>query len=267
MAIDWQKIDWKKLGSRASISVIGVLCGSVLLAMFLGPRLFPYYLVGKMRRREPLLATIPQPLKDSKAATAEGVTLSRYGYEFEIPWKDIDRINNLKTTTWVIFKSGRNVMVDDPSQKPDRIQVMREQAAEDGHDVRDLFGAATVASNYQLVNAELTMTPERVTLLMPGKELARDFTLLLLKGAEALNTESGLYSVEAHGFRGFQKGAPEAGQDRVVLQLFDAQDRELNLSIFVDSRKNAPITQGDVNRVIQTLHRTETPSEPAGLGN
>jgi len=237
-----------------SVSLLVALCGFALLAIFLGPRLVGYEILRSMRHGQPQLAMVPQPLKDTTASSAEGMAFSRFGYEFEIPWKDLSKINDYKTAASIFFKSGRVVMFMDPKQQIDRIKIMNEEAAKKGRDLQAVFGSEIVASNYQFVKAALSMTPNQVSMFKPGNEAARDLILLGNKGTEIVNAESGLYSVEANGFRGFQKGDPSRGEGRTLLELFDDQDHELVLMISTGNRTTAPVTQADVNCILQTLH-------------
>ena len=243
----------KKFTTALSLAVLAVLCGSALLAIFLGSRLLAYDMVRRMARQEPRLSLVPQPLPVSAASSGTGMTFSRFGYSLEAPWQDLDRIDDHRSSSVILFKSGRSVTVIDPMQQVDRIKMVRDQAAKDGQNPQDSFAPETLASNYQFVNAALSMTPGRVSLLMPSKNMVKDSILLGIKGAEIANADTGLYAVKVHGWRGFQKGDP-ARQAATILDLFDEQDHELKLTITTRDPAAAPITQGDLNRILQTAH-------------
>ncbi|HYA34054.1 MAG TPA: hypothetical protein VEF03_00470, partial [Candidatus Binataceae bacterium] len=40
--------------------------------------------------KDPLLWKIPVPLRDQAISTSPGLKLSYLGYEFEVPWDDVD---------------------------------------------------------------------------------------------------------------------------------------------------------------------------------
>ena len=242
----------RKSSSAFTLAVLGVLCGTAMLAIFLGSRLVAYDMVRRMARQDPRLFVVPQTLPVVAASSGAGITLSRFGFTFEAPWQDLDRIEDHKSLAVIFFKSGRSVAVIDPKQQVDRIKMVRDQAAKDGQNPQDSFAPETLASNYQFVNTAFSMTPARVSLLMAGKDMMKDSILLGIKGAEIVYTETGLYAVKVHGWQGFQKGDP-AQQVTTILDLFDEQDHELRLKISTRNLATAPITQGDLNRILLTV--------------
>lgn len=250
-------INWKKIGPVVTLSVLGVLCGSVLFSIFFGSRLLAYQMVRSVQSNHPELELVPESLADSTINTADGTTLARFGYEFEVPWKDVATIPDDKTAIGIFFRSGRVVAFMDPKREVDRVKTMLESTAGSGKDPRAVLGAETLASNYSLVKAILSVRPGQASLLTPTNEMIRRSILLLLKTLESVNTKSGLYSVEAHGFRGFQRGNPVHGTNRTLLQLFDAEDHEISIFISTSNPTTAPITQADVNRILQTLRRAD----------
>lgn len=227
------------------VCVASFLACAVLFAVFYGPQSWASYEARRMLREEPRLAMVPQPVKDTAVNPEPGKSFSCFGYTFEVPWKDVDRIDNGKTLERIVFKSGRVLLLFDPKEKTDRIKTLQGGSA--------LFGAEAMASNYNLENAILFMTPDKVSLRLSRNEAIRNTMFLMIKSTELKKEESALYSVQSRDLRGFQKGEPS--RDKVIfLELFDDQDREVEVLVAPDKQGRAKITQADVNRIIQTIH-------------
>jgi hypothetical protein len=80
--------------------------------------------------------------------------------------------------------------------------------------------------------------------------------MLLLLKATAAPEQSAIYSIQNTDFKGFQWGDPSAGPRYIVADLF-ADDAGLEI-IFFGPGKGQPlgISQADINRVLQTVHKT-----------
>jgi hypothetical protein len=207
-----------------------------------------------MNQNDPRLALIPQPLKDYTASLQEGMSFSQFGYEFQVPWKDLDRVRNLKSLTMISFKSGKTVVLYDPKETLDRLKVMRDAATQEGKDLRVLFGSEVPASNYQLLNTILSTTPHHVSLLSPSNDLVRNSILLTFKRSELVNEPTCVYSIETQNLRGFQKGDPLRDEKATILDLFNERDQDLELWVATQKGASATVTQADINRIVQTLH-------------
>ena len=247
----------KRLNARLTLCFLGFLCATVLGFIFLGSRLFAFDMVRRMRNEHPELAAVPQPLPDSTVNPAEGMSLARFGYAFEVPWKDLDGIRDFDSGSAMSFKSGRRVMFMGPKAHVDRIKTIFESSAGSGKDPRSVLGARTLSSNYEFVRASLETDPTRASLLTPTNEIIRASILLLIKYSESTGFKSGLYGLESAGFRGFQKGSPATGENGATLQLFDADDHEIEIHVATANPTLAPVTQADLNRILQTLRRID----------
>jgi hypothetical protein len=95
----------------------GILAAVILaLAVYFVPQTITYY------RLRPMLfrlndapprgwSSVSHPLADTATTTADGTTLSYYGYTFEVPWKEIERERNEGNTFEVLFKTGQVIKV------------------------------------------------------------------------------------------------------------------------------------------------------------
>lgn len=209
---------------------------------------FAWRQAQKLKRENPTLALVPRPLTDYSANPGPGTAWSRFDYQFEVPWTAVDRVDDQRSLTMILFKPGQLVVFFDPHSQPDLVATMSEAAGAEG---RSVFGRETMASNYELRKATLALTPDDVALFMPARDAVRNLVLLELKSVYLVDAGTGLFSVQTPRFRGFQQGDPASG--RVILTLFDEQDREFEFLIGMQTGKKGHVTQADVNRIIASL--------------
>jgi len=77
--------------------------------------------------------------------------------------------------------------------------------------------------------------------------------LLLLKSA-AVRETSGLFLIETEEFRGFQFGDPAKAHGEILDELY-GNDMGLEFIFGRKEKKPLGISQPEINRVIQTVHR------------
>jgi len=70
--------------------------------------------------------------------------------------------------------------------------------------------------------------------------------------------DSGIFMVQANGFKGFQYGDPSKHPKRVTVTLYSAEGG-IELSFAQKDLKPLAITQADINRAIQTLRYSGLP--------
>jgi hypothetical protein len=102
--------------------------------------------------------------------------------------------------------------------------------------------------------AMLEATPDQLTPFTFRREGARLTWLLLFKSAELAghNVDSGIFTIDASGFRGFQYGDPESSQLQIDDDLYSDQG-SVEFSFSSRPPNRAPISQSDINRVIRTV--------------
>jgi hypothetical protein len=73
----------------------------------------------------------------------------------------------------------------------------------------------------------------------------------MIKAISSVGGETGLFKASANDWKGFQFDDPAKQPKKVTLELYDSQDRHVEI-IFV-TKKDADITQADINRALETL--------------
>jgi len=235
------------------VCIASLLVCAALFAFFYGVQASVWYSARQMAREEPRLAMVPQPLRDTTVNTAAGMPLSSFGYTFEVPWKDVGQVKERGQITSVVFKSGPAIVFFNPSGTTDLVKALQGRDPTQAQQLRALYGQETMASDYDLEKAILSMTPDRVSIFMPRKQAIVNSTLLMMKSVKMRKEQSALYLVQTPNLRGFQKGDPSR-DETTFLELFDNQDHRFEVWIAADKAGAVKITQADVNRIIQTLH-------------
>jgi hypothetical protein len=177
-------------------------------------------------RKDPSLWRIPAELTDLSVSSARGKKLSYLGYEFEVPWDDVDEQKTKLIGSWqlIVFHSGKVIF----------------------------FSGLLPKEDYAFTRAALETTPGDMTLFAPGKAFRRTIPLLLLKSVlvDAHNSDSGIFLIQTKDFRGFQYGKPQSRPREIIDELFADKGR-LHFT-FRDKSCAGDISQAEINRVIQT---------------
>jgi len=206
---------------------------------------------------------IPVPLGDISVADTGHRRVSFGGYSFELPEDDGDdarsrRANNIEVTA---FRSGNALWF---SKFPPRsfIGGIEKEMKVSASDIARSYGATAARSDYDFYAAVLNMTPEKLSPFESGRQSARDSLLLMIKLIVMPRADTGLFSIQENGWRGFQFGDPRKGPPRIADELYsDAGGVD-----FIFFRKNgasgAGITQARINRVLASLSRESTQADP-----
>jgi hypothetical protein len=210
-------------------------------------------------RKIPQVWSVPQNLTDTVLSPSVGEQFSCAGYEFDIPWSDIDQS---KTKTGangclVSFQSGIRILF---TASPPRSFVKNVASKFGGEDIlRRNYGDQAISSDYNFFQLMLHATPSSVRTFSSREAASRNFTLFLVKTIAMPNAHSGLFSFGTPNFKGLQYEAP-GHSSRVVADLFD-DEGAAEFIFFEVAGRQPQITQEEVNRVTQSLRRV---SKPAG---
>jgi len=245
--------------SAASLAAKGA--AAALLVVFLIFYLKPVAALLITRwdvRNEKELWVVPRPLPTLPAVSSiKGKTFSYFGYQIDSPWADVKQEKALKFMTVLYFSGGQLIAIHDPAQMPDDVQIMEQADGEHGARIKNIFGEDTMRSNYALRSRILNLTPGDLRLSFSWREMASNSTLLMLKPMWSLQSKDGLYSFETNFLRGFQEGDP-ARDNMVVIDAFDAQDREIEL--WIGSQRGTAVrpSQADIDGIVWSVRPAAT---------
>lgn len=216
----------------------------------------------------PITRIVPADLTDLSVSSSPGAKLSYLGYEFDVPWNDLDESKTLlfpkdqpeKTRVILTFKSGLRLMATKcaPHEMADTFMhgdIKMTPAA-----FAAAFGPQAANSDYEFTKRVLEFSPDRMHHWALGPPIhARELVLLMTKSLlPSKPAESGIFNVHNAIYQGFQQGnpeAPSAKQEGVLLTLYATNDTFEVL--FAQKESTRLITQPEINQIIQTLHRAE----------
>lgn len=211
-----------------------------------------------LTRRAPAVRLAPSPLADLSVSSSPGRKLSYFGYEFEVPWTDVDEsrsgpVPDTNKAT-IVFQSGNTLSVWHGSQRAFLNQVLANDKI-DQHTLRRIVGDAALQSDQALYHAILQMTPDKMTPFESQTDAANQALLLLVKGlCLPPGSDSGVFSASADEFSGFQFGRPENPSGEVSVRLF-SDTSSLNFIFVHPAGGPAVISQPDINRLLHTVHK------------
>ena len=244
---------WARVLGNLAITVL--VCGVYL--HFFGLQTFVAFEARSVARKMPVVKRVPVELQDLSISQAFGKKLAYFGYEFEIPWDDIDEAKSRtvgENKAIIFFKSGNalSVLICPPRQFVNKVFS---SGNIDQKTFREIYGDEALQSDYAFRHIMLETTPNKITPFISRRDAARRAMLLLWKGISVpYSGGSGVFVVRAGEFTGFQYGHPPSS-DGVSIELF-AENGSLD---FVFEQKmigpTVIVSQPDVNRVLGTLHK------------
>jgi hypothetical protein len=206
-------------------------------------------------RHIPIASMTPVELGDHTVASGTGTKLSCFGYEFEVPWQDVDTDNiQRKAMVLVPFRSGLEILVGHGSTH-DLVDTVIESTKITPQHFRAAYGDGAARSDYGFLSLALNATPAKVRLFASKEDVVRQSTLVLVK-AIIVPGDSGIFEVQANEFRGFQYGDPIKHPKKITVTLYSADG---GIELTFAQRGGKPLTavsQADINRIIQTMHYT-----------
>ncbi len=258
---------------RRVLTTIVITFAVILVCVcWIAPVALSFYAARKV---PPIARLVPTDLKDRSISQSPGMKLTYFGYEFEVPWSDLDETGTTlypkdkpeKTRVVLTFRSGLQLMVT--------AVPAREFAAEFATDFKmpaqkfeAVFGRGAATSDYTFVRNVYEFTPAKMHYwsLSTGVHY-REQAVLIVKSIMAVKAaDTGIFYVQNQSFKGFQQGDPRACHDRLVLDLYSDEDHFEVIFLQKDYHDANGVTQPEINRVIQSLRRA-TPSEAATLTN
>ena len=241
-----------------AFDILGIaiaLC--VILAWMYGLQVRNWRRARDMKRSNPALSLIPRPLADNSVPSDKPAKLTAFGYELSAPWTQVEGHKTGTAVSVYIFSGGRGLSFWNPEAITSTVETVREAVERGNRPFTDFLGAK---NDYELVNAELNVTPEQMSPTMSKADSFRRAMLLDMKRVELQREPSALYSFAVNGMRGFQIGAP--ARDRLVeIRAFDTSSHEFRFLFAVERGSNVKLDQAEINEVLQSV-RPAAASEP-----
>jgi len=211
-----------------------------------------------LTRKTPAVSMAPAQLADFSISRWPGRKLSYFGYEFEVPWNDVDEAKSglipVSNKAMIVFQSGNSLSVWHGSPRAFLNTILSNDKI-DQNTLRRIVGDEALQSDYALYRTILQMTPDKITPFESQSDAANQALLLLVKGiCMPPGAASGVFSVNAGEFSGFQFGRPANPSGEVSVRLF-SDSSSFNFIFIQKAGAPALISQPDINRILHTLHK------------
>jgi len=213
-----------------------------------------------LTRKAPVIRGTPAQLTDFSISPSPGRKLSYFGYEFEVPWNDVDGAKSGlipdSNKAMIVFQSGNSLSVWHGSPRAFLNTVLSNDKI-DQNTLRRIVGDDALLSDYALYRTILKMTPDKMTPFERQSDAANQALLLLVKGiCMPPGSESGVFAVSAGEFSGFQFGRPANPSGELSVRLF-SDSSSLNFIFVQKPDGSTVISQADINRILHTLRRAK----------
>jgi hypothetical protein len=259
-----------KLLRRILITVVVTLAVAFVGANWIVPVALSFYAAKKAPA---ISRVVPTDLKDQSMSDAPGKKLSHFGYEFEIPWDDLGESQTKlhptnkpeKNRVDLRFRSGLRLLVTaiPPRQWAKDLPADFKVSPEV---IDAAFGHETMKSDYSFIKALYEFTPDKMNHWeFSHQGLNRDEFLLIIKSiALPKAAETGILKLQNQNYRGFQQGNPQVRQDEIVVDLYSDEGSVEIIFLQKDWRNSPGVTQPEINRIVQSLHKTnqDSPTTP-----
>jgi hypothetical protein len=207
-------------------------------------------------RKIPQVSKVPVPLPDLSVSNLPHKRLSRLGYEFELPWDDVDESKD-KTVGAIhvsYFRSG-NAFWFSTFPPKDFVKGIMKMANLDPQGFRQLYGEEAFESDYNFHRTVLQVTPSEITPFVSRKQAVVGQMLLMIKAISMPNAASGIFVIQAPDFKGFQFENPQVRPARITDELFN-EEGGIDVMFLQKTDGSAPtISQAEMNRVIQSIRK------------
>jgi hypothetical protein len=248
-----------RLVRRILLTVV-ITASIVFIAMrWIAPVALSYYAAEKA---PPIVRVVPTDLNDLTISQAPGPKLRYIGYEFEVPWTDLDesqtklypRDKPEKSKVDFHFQSGLRLVV---SAIPAREMVdgLPKELGVSSQALEAAFGRDTMKSDYTFLKAVYEFTPERMNhwVFRQGPMNRDEFLLIIKSIVPSKGADSGIFNVRNQNYQGFQQGNPQVREDRIIVDLYSGEGGVEMIFMQKDYRNTAGVTQPEINRIVQSL--------------
>jgi hypothetical protein len=244
---------WKRILLSVGILVVTF----VVFLWFFGMQTFFVLEAHNVARKLPFVKRTPSVLPDTSVSQESGTKLSYFGYDFEVPWTDLDKertkiIGGNKAI--IAFRSGNALSVWS-GQPHELMDGVLKEGNVSREDFRKLYGDEAMESDYNFKRLILESTPDKITLLNSSQSASSLWILLMLKAiCVPGDPNSGIFVVQGRDFKGFQYGLPQNPPKNLFVELFP-ENGHLDLIFGQKQNGTTVITQADINRIVQTMHK------------
>jgi hypothetical protein len=247
-----------RLLRRILITVVVTLAVIFVGVYWVAPVALSFY-IAHLAKKAPYSRIVPTDLKDRSVSEAPGMKLSYVGYEFEVPWSDLDETQTKlypkdkpeKTRVDLHFRSGLRLLVTAvPPREWAKTFVTEFKIPPQKID-------AAIKSDYSFVRNLYEPTPDRMHhwALSPDVHMRETFWLTIKSVVLSNSAASGIFNLQNQDYKGFQQGNLQVRQDGIIVDLYSEDGSVEMIFSQKDYRNSAGVTQPEINRIVQSLRK------------
>jgi len=217
----------------------------------------------------PVTRVLPADLKDNSISQAGGPNLSYLGYDFEVPWSDLDESKTEpfpkdkpdKTVARFHFRSGLQLLIFTGPPHSFYDQFTKEIKMVPAGFIA-AFGTGATTSDYKFMKRVFEFSPDKIPHWTTTPAIQSRVTALLLAKSiiPTRSAQTGIFNLHSAAYEGFQQGNPndpQTSKDGLFLSLYSS-DGGIEIMISEkDYKGSGAVTQPEINRIVQSIHRTE----------
>lgn len=217
------------------------------------------------RKALPITRVVPTSLSDQSVSRAAGAKLSFLGYDFDIPWNDLDesrttlypKDNPVKSVARLYFCSGLQLIVTAIPPHSMADHMMKTDFKMSPQAFSAVFGQQAADSDYEFMKRVFEFSPDKMHPWAFSTAVAsREQFLLLTKSIVPSNpAKTGIFYVNGGSYNGFQQGNPELRPDTLLLDLYSADGGFEILFVQKNYENSRGLTQPEINRIVQSLDK------------
>jgi hypothetical protein len=214
--------------------------------------------------KAPAAKQVPVQLMDVAVSTNPAKKMAAHGYEFEIPWEvNEEKSKPVGNSQVITLRSGNAISVMFPPAK-EFVKGIRHSGF-DRETFQQIYGSEPLQSDYAMYSLMLSASPKKVTPFSPRKQAVGTAMMLLIKGiAIPSGAETGIYFIQANGFKGFQYGDPLMRPRHLAVELLD-ENGGIEFGLYQNSNGSVPpLTQPEINQLIHSVRRISTDNSSPG---
>ncbi len=249
----WERTSRPRRILLAFVRVALLIALVEVLIDVLGPPISIFWTVRSVAREFPGVRVVPQPLTDQSVSSGPAVSLSYFGYEFDVPWNIAFKVKGGKASiVHLQFDSGQTLTFIVPRNQSGLLSEFTQDRSMNLANLQPVFGELVNESAYDQQAAMLSTTPESVRAFGPRAQTAGRLTLLLFKAtATGPSLPTGVFSFQFQDKRGFQIGDPQKS-DRIDLEVFGMGGHHVEI-VLLAGKDSAKLSQPEVNRILTSL--------------
>jgi hypothetical protein len=191
--------------------------------------------------------------------------LSYFGYEFEVPWSDLDQAKTAfypkdraeKNRVVLAFCSGLRLMVTAVPPREFAEEFTGKDFQMSPANLEAVFGRGAATSDYTFAKNVYEFTPAKMHYwsLSDGVHNREGIELMIKSIMPVKAAETGIFYVQNHEYSGFQQGDPAVRKDNLVLDLYSGDNHCEMIFLQKDYPGSIGVTQPEINRIVQSLHK------------